>query len=261
MNRVHFFLMSILFLISSGCTPNVKQMNKDGDAYLSLGNTQEAIEKFKQAIKLDPENTTTLANLCTAYKQTNQTDLADQTCLKASTLKSEEIVEWHLKKTLSFRRNEKYDLALTEVNKALDVLPLHNESLITKALIYGKIKQYRKRIDTLRKAVNTGSKRPQAYNNLAYLLATSSNSSYRDGEEALELALKAVDLANKPNPIYIDTLAAAYAEVGQFDNAVNSQQKAINILKTQGRQDLVKKWGLIKKVEFYQANKPWRDDS
>jgi hypothetical protein len=55
----------------------------------------------------------------------------------------------------------------------------------------------------------------------AWLLATFRDSAYRDGKLALRLAMKTDDP---------DTLAAAYAEVGEFDDAVAAQQRAIDEL-------------------------------
>jgi TPR repeat protein len=64
-----------------------------------------------------------------------------------------------------------------------------------------------------------------AMNNLALLLATTSNAKVRDAKQAIVLATKAV--AGGKNPDYLDTLAAAYFADGQTDKAVETEEKAL----------------------------------
>jgi uncharacterized protein len=64
-----------------------------------------------------------------------------------------------------------------------------------------------------------------AMNNLASLMATSKESSIRNPEAAVAMAMKAVAKGN--NPDYLDTLAAAYFANGQTDLAVETEEKAL----------------------------------
>jgi tetratricopeptide (TPR) repeat protein len=65
------------------------------------------------------------------------------------------------------------------------------------------------------------------YNNIAWLRATCPNDYYRNGAKAIELATKANEMSNWSNPEYLDTLAAGYAETGDFDSAVKYENKAV----------------------------------
>ena len=67
-----------------------------------------------------------------------------------------------------------------------------------------------------------------AYNSLAWVLATCADAKYRDGQKAAELARQACDISTWKNPQFIASLAAAYAENGQFDQAITYQQQALN---------------------------------
>jgi tetratricopeptide (TPR) repeat protein len=73
-----------------------------------------------------------------------------------------------------------------------------------------------------------------AYNNLAWLLATADEAAFRNGQEAVRLALKACELSNWKNPGYFDTLAAAYARAGDFDKAVHWQERALQGMNLSG---------------------------
>ena len=86
-------------------------------------------------------------------------------------------------------------------------------------------------------------------------LATCIDDKYRGGNQAVELAQKALDL----NYIgrNLDTLAAAYAEAGKFKDAIKTQEKAINLLI--GSNDQKNLVGARKRLEAYKNQKPWRD--
>jgi 4-amino-4-deoxy-L-arabinose transferase-like glycosyltransferase len=81
-------------------------------------------------------------------------------------------------------------------------------------------------IQHYREALNVDSNNPVVLNNLAWILATASRPELRNGEEAVQLATKAVKLTDRRLPLFIETLAAAYAETGQFSKAAQITQTA-----------------------------------
>ena len=70
------------------------------------------------------------------------------------------------------------------------------------------------------KALEINPNNAPAYNNLAWLYATAKEPRFHNGEKAVELALKACELSAWNDPNYLNTLAAAYARKGDFNNAV-----------------------------------------
>jgi tetratricopeptide (TPR) repeat protein len=91
-----------------------------------------------------------------------------------------------------------------------------------------------------------------AQNGLAWSLATSANSALRDGAEAVAFAEKAVAATKRKTPQCLGTLAAAYAEVGQFESAVSTQQEAIALLQTEAEKN---DYG--SRLKLYQAKVPY----
>jgi tetratricopeptide (TPR) repeat protein len=71
-------------------------------------------------------------------------------------------------------------------------------------------------------------------NDLAWLLATSQDAALRNGSEAVALASHAVRLTREHEPMLLGTLAAAHAEAGDFDKAVETQQRAVELANRQG---------------------------
>lgn len=95
---------------------------------------------------------------------------------------------------------------------------------------------------------------PQAHNDYAWMLATHPEPDLRNGDLAVRLAKRAV--AEELTAAYLDTLAAAYAEVGQFTQAVNTQREALTLLDdTQAHL----RDELNQHLNAYEAGKPWRE--
>ena len=87
----------------------------------------------------------------------------------------------------------------------------------------GKVEEI---IQHYREALNVDSNNPVVLNNLAWILATASKPELRNGEEAVQLATRAVELTDGRLPYFIGTLGAAYAETGQFSKAAQIAQVA-----------------------------------
>jgi tetratricopeptide (TPR) repeat protein len=94
-------------------------------------------------------------------------------------------------------------------------------------------------------------------NDLAYHWATAKKAEERDGKAALRFAKKAVELTNAKDPNILDTLAAAYAESGEFDEAVRLQLEAISMLKLDSNERRVPEFE--SRLELYRRHEPCRE--
>ena len=93
-------------------------------------------------------------------------------------------------------------------------------------------------------------------NNYAWVLATSPIDTFRDGDLALELAKKAAEKSNYKQAHILSTLGAAYAEIGDFKNAIEWSTKAIEIAEKEKHDRLD---DLKKELDSYKLNKPYRE--
>jgi len=93
-------------------------------------------------------------------------------------------------------------------------------------------------IQFYRELLRTNTNNVFAMNDLAWILTSSSNPELRNGEEAVQLASRAVELTDSRYPVMIGTLAAAYAEAGRFSEAVNTACIAQALALLTGQQDV-----------------------
>ncbi len=94
-----------------------------------------------------------------------------------------------------------------------------------------------------------------ALDRLAWLLATCPEDRIRDGKRAVELAKRACELSSSEVATCVETLAAAYAEAGDFEAASDTQRKAIGMLSTKDPRSEPYR----SRLELYVSHKPYRE--
>ena len=201
---------------------------KDGDlydrrglVYLSMGDYDHAIADLTEAAKLDGNRADLFENRASAYVGKKQGDLAIADLTHAIQISPKD-PNLYLKRGTEYQNRQKYDLALADLIRAVEESP--DDST--------------------------------AQNALAWMMSTCPDQKFRNGKEAVTHANKACDLSSWQEGALIDTLAAAYAEAGDFPKAIMWQQRAITLMKsdTSGQQQ-----DSAKRLELYKAKQPYRD--
>jgi tetratricopeptide (TPR) repeat protein len=148
------------------------------------------------------------------------------------------------------------EAAIHNYRRALEFNPGFFKSYYNIAkILYGQGK-ISAAIHNYQKALTLNNETPQTLYNLSWIYATSENGSYRDGKKAIKLAEKLCMLTGHRQPLALDALAAAYAENGDFDKAVETAQKALVLAFQVGPKKLAS--GLEKRLKLYQAGRPYR---
>ncbi len=101
------------------------------------------------------------------------------------------------------------------------------------------------------------SYRDQVLPGIDHWLAASVDAELRDGAEVVRHAERAAELTGRENPIILDTLSAAYAEAGRFEDAILAAAEALELATTMERQDLAD--GIREHLELYEQKQPVRD--
>ena len=118
----------------------------------------------------------------------------------------------------------------------------------------GMATNYAEAVKWYRKAAELGN--PDAQKNLAWLLATCNDSSIRNGPLAIKYAETVVTMNKRNDPDTLDTLAAAYAEIAQFTNAISTEKEAIQLL---GATDESPKHEFTARLQLYQQGLPYHE--
>ena len=103
-------------------------------------------------------------------------------------------------------------------------------------------------------------------NNYAWLLATSPEDDLRDGELAIELATEAAETTKFEQAHILSTVAAGYAEAGDFKSAIEWIEKGLKANEAAGNKDGVSEEAIKRQekslrdeLKFYEDEKPWRE--
>lgn len=111
-------------------------------------------------------------------------------------------------------------------------------------------------IESFRRAWEIRPMAPLA-NNLAWLLATHVDANYRSEADAVRLAEMANQMTGGTDPTVLDTLAAAYASAGRFDDAVMTADLAIEHAQLRNDQGLIR--SIHERRALYLSGEVYRD--
>lgn len=147
-----------------------------------------------------------------------------------------------------------YERAIADFDEALLVNPEFVIAYYNRALARTNIRDYDGLITDLDEVMRRDPLHADAHNSAAWVLATAPVMAIRNGTRAVELARKAAELTNWKKAHILQTLAAAYAETGNFSEAVRWQNKALEFPEhaTNFGQEA------LRRIEFYQKGQPYR---
>lgn len=184
---------------------NVDAERSLGNVLLTTGRVDDAIQHLQRALTLDPANGDTDVALGIAYAKKGQLEDATRLFEKAVALNpSSADAHYNLGKALVLSGSGSEGLAQWKL--ALEASPSDLRVL----------------------------------NDYAWVLATSRNDALRNGADAVRMARQAAELSNEQEPAVLGTLAAAYAEAGQFDKAVQVEERAVDLATRQSKTNLAK---------------------
>ena len=158
-----------------------------------------------------------------------------------------------------FSRKGMVDEAIALFEKCLAMSPDFAEAHHDLANALRKKGQYANAIAHYEAALRIDPRSVLTLNNLGWLLATCSDPSVRNGARAVEVAARADLLSGGEDPLILHTLAAAYAENGQFAQAIETAERALPLAEQQRKTILVR--ALPHEISLYRADLPFHESS
>jgi len=230
--------------------------NNIGAAHLQEGDVDEAISHLRKAVQKWPFHAEAYINLGNAFLQKRDLDAAIEAYSTTLGLQFDH-AESHYSIANAFRQKGELDDAILHYRLALELRPdyadAHN-NLANAFRQQGRIEEAIREYEAALKS-NPGS--VPAQNNLAWLLATAADPKLRNGRKAVELAEQAVLATNGHDPLLLHTLAAAYAENGEFTKALAAANDALEIADANGITSLAE--SLRSKIALYQSGSPYHE--
>ena len=224
-----------------------------GNALLEKGEPDAAIPHLKEAIRLAPYDAGAHYYMGRVLGLKGDWDGAVAAYREAVRLAPKFApAQVNLGEALTHR--EEWDGAIATLKKAIELDPKLSAAHFNLGVAYQLKGDPAGAIPHLKEAIRLDPTDAGAHNNLAWMSAAGPDR-VRDGKRAVEHAARACELTGWKNPIWIATLAAAHAEVGDFDEAVEYQKKALTF------PEYEKRYGAEARprLDLYAGKKPYRD--
>ena len=227
-----------------------------GTALLGKGQVDEAIFYCDKAVRMQPNDPDAHVAFANALLQKKRIDDAIVHYQKAVAIRPDYfLARYGLGHALL--EKGKLDAAIEHSRAALLIQPNDADCHTVLAIALDEKGQWAEAIQHYEKALEISPQSVSALNNLAWLLAAGSNASLRNGARAIQFAQQADQLSGGTNALVLRTLAAAYAEAGQFGKAIETAQAAIQLGQSQGDDSLAAE--LQQEIALYELGLPYRE--
>jgi tetratricopeptide (TPR) repeat protein len=191
-------------------------------SYHAIGSTNEALADYNEAIRRDPNT-----------------------------------LEHYYGRGEIFEDIGELDKAKADYDRATRYNPTNAKGYIFRGMANFANGNYRAAASDFEKAAELSPRDYDALCNLAWFQATCPDHSLRNGKAALENATRACELTHWQHYAPVDTSAAAYADIGNFDDAVKYETRAINMKGVYG----FERKKMQQRLELYRQHKPYRKES
>jgi tetratricopeptide (TPR) repeat protein len=232
--------------------------NNMGVVLADRGKFDEAIPHYQETLKINPESAEADNNLGNALTRCGRSDEALAYYRRALEIKPD-FAEAHYNLGAYLARAGRVDEAMVHYRKALEIKPDLADArydLGDELCRQGRVPEA---VAQWSELIRLQPDNIPALNQLAWVLAASSEASVRDGAKAVELAGRAVQLSGGREPAAMGTLAAAYAEAGRFPEALQTARKAVELATGQGKHPLAE--SIKAKIPLYEARAAFREMS
>jgi tetratricopeptide (TPR) repeat protein len=218
------------------------------------GKWSEALLAYSQAVRLKPDWSVARYDLGTALMSQKRFEEAAQEFGEAARLNTnyaQAITGWGRALAAQGKTNEAVAKFEESFRIKADAFPLYQLAMVCLSQ-----RKDSEAIDYLKRALELRPDWPIGLKELAWLRATASESDLRNGAEAVRLAERACQLTSNGDPACLNSLAAAYAETGKFDEAASTAEKALGLTYRGGQPELAAI--LAEAVKLYRDHKPFR---
>lgn len=227
-------------------------LHNRGVSYALQGKFAEALADFNRTIELNPRYPNAWFNRGEIQYEKGDYNKAVADYTQAIRLKPDDAGAYSAR-AHAYYQLRRYQGAVSDYTRAVQLAPQDAAARADRGDIYANLGYWSQAAADYRQAVELDDSYGRAYMGAAWVMATCPDQRFRDAKLAVESAQKAVALDGEDDWRYLDTLAAAYANAGDYEKAQTAVAKAID--KAPDSRDAA----LKARQALYAAGKPFRD--
>jgi tetratricopeptide (TPR) repeat protein len=225
-----------------------------GLAWSQLKDHNRAVADYSAAIQFDPQYGWAYESRGRAWAEVGAYENAVADFSEALRLDPDDLVALQ-GRGLAWVQNQRFDAAIADLTEALRRNPKLPRAHVGLGFAWKSKQEYERALTEFHAAIRLDPNLADAFNGVAMIRATCPDPRYRNASVAFAAASKAFKLHGGTCAHCLDTLAAAYAEAGDFNAAVKWESKA---LATRPIEETDQQ-SFRTRLSLYQAKKPYRD--
>ena len=217
------------------------------------GEPEQALRDFEAMMQFDPDDALGHALRADALEIMGQPDKALEEAATAIQL-DHKLALAHEVRGRAWLRKKEEEKAVREFEEAERAEPNHFRVILASAYAFQRRRDYKSALAEFLETAERLHRSANSQNALAWFLATCPDSHFRNGREAITRATLACELTQWKDSGYLDTLAAAYAECGEFEQANKFVKEAVARLSptSESRSEIEQH------VASFERRQPWR---
>ncbi len=163
----------------------------------------------------------------------------------------------HYSLGLALENVGKVDEAIIHYARTIQLLPKFSQAHLHLGMAYASQGKIKEAIAKYREALQLSPESPRTLNKLAWMLATNADPRFRNGGEALRLARHSCKITDYKDGSSLHALGAAYAETGNFVEALQVEQQALLLALANDNVSMEK--DIRRAIELYNSQAPFRE--
>jgi protein O-mannosyl-transferase len=223
--------------------------------YMEEGKYNEAVENLSVIIKHNEATADTYYTLATVLSLQNKFDEAIKSFKKALELNPND-PDTYKRLGIVLLVTGRNNGAIMYLNESLRIRPNQVEVYTNLGTAYSQLGQYETAIKNWVKALELQPNSVDVINSMGWLFATSGDVTAEKANQAIGYARRACELTGYNNAEYLDTLGAAFAAAGKFEEAKTTAGKALSIATASGQEKLAGE--IENRIKLYETGRPYR---